>query len=65
VNPLVALIAARGLSERLMAEHVADRNGKCKACAIGAQGGNQVWPCSICSATKAAADVPSATGEPR
>ncbi|MDQ2708942.1 MAG: hypothetical protein M3Z25_15465 [Actinomycetota bacterium] len=36
---------------RMLAEHVADPNGHCRACSSSAVGA-PVWPCSLCSITR-------------
>ncbi|MGH3613676.1 MAG: hypothetical protein ACRDRK_14015 [Pseudonocardia sp.] len=32
---------------RLLVEHVADRNGRCGRCSLGAGWGRPVWPCRL------------------
>jgi hypothetical protein len=40
------LLVGLGVHQRLLADHVADRSGRCKGC-VGAQGAGPVWPCSL------------------
>ncbi len=48
VNPLVdAVAAAPGLAARLVAAHVDDGTGHCRACPIGGQQGFTTWPCNL------------------
>ncbi len=35
---------------KLLAQHVDDGHGYCRACPLGAQHGHQVWPCTIYAA---------------
>ena len=47
-HPLTIFIGHHdGLAERLIAAHSDDGRGRCAACLIGAQAGNQPWPCTI------------------
>jgi hypothetical protein len=39
---------------RLLADHVDDGRGDCRACGIGAQRGHHTWPCSLHAAATAA-----------
>lgn len=58
VSPLAELIGNEpGMAERLLASHVPDRHGKCRACVNGGQSGNQVWPCSTYENARAAAQL--------
>lgn len=40
---------------RMLAAHVDDGRGDCRACSIGAQRGNHSWPCSLHAAAATAA----------
>jgi hypothetical protein len=47
-DPIVEFIAAEpGLADRLLALHVDDGTGHCRACPIGGQSGYLRWPCQI------------------
>jgi len=48
VDPLVQMILGQpGMSERLIDEHQDDGRGRCRACPVGGQRGQQSWPCTI------------------
>lgn len=48
VSPLVQFIVNNpGLADALLAEHVDDGRGYCRACALGAQRGYQRFKCEI------------------
>jgi hypothetical protein len=52
---LTAFLAARPAARaRLLAVHVDDDTGQCRACTIGGQAGRPLWPCSIATAAQAA-----------
>lgn len=44
------LAAVPGSGERLVVEHRNDGSGRCRVCTIGAQAGNQQWPCWLYNA---------------
>jgi len=47
-DPIVVFIASRPeVLGRLLAEHVDDGTGHCRACPIGGQRGYLTWPCNI------------------
>ena len=47
-SSLTVFLAARpAASARLLALHVDDHTGHCRACTIGGQAGRLTWPCSI------------------
>jgi hypothetical protein len=54
VSPLVQFIVnSPGLAEALIAEHIDDGRGYCRACALGAQRGYHQHPCNIrCAAER-------------
>jgi hypothetical protein len=53
-SELAAFIAAHpGLAEALLADHVDDDHGYCRACALGAQRGYHRWPCTIAAEAEA------------
>ena len=48
IQPMIALICGQdGMAERLLAQHVDDGRGRCRACPVGGQQGYQRWPCTI------------------
>ena len=55
VSPLVQFIVDNpGLADALLAEHVDDGRGYCRACSLGAQHGYHRHPCNIrCAAERA------------
>jgi hypothetical protein len=54
MSALATFIAANpGLAETLLADHVDDGNGHCRACAVGAQRGYHRWPCTIAAEAEA------------
>jgi hypothetical protein len=55
VSPLVQFIVNNpGLADVLLAQHVDDGSGYCRACALGAQRGYHRYPCFIrCTAERA------------
>ena len=53
-DELIAFIVAEpGMADRLIRAHVPDDQGRCRACPIGAQAGQQRWPCALRSAADA------------
>lgn len=55
MEPLVALILGQdGMAARLIAEHIDDGNGRCRACPLGGQRGHQRWPCALVISARAA-----------
>lgn len=55
LSPLVQFIVdTPGLADALLAEHVDDGRGYCRACTLGAQRGYHRHPCTIrCTAERA------------
>jgi hypothetical protein len=55
VSPLAQFIVNNpGLADALLAEHIDDGRGYCRACALGAQRGYHRHPCNIrCTAERA------------
>ena len=54
-NELITFIVAEpAMADRLIRTHVPDEHGRCRACPIGAQAGNQQWPCTLRLAADAA-----------
>ncbi|GAA1240576.1 hypothetical protein GCM10009609_00260 [Pseudonocardia aurantiaca] len=48
IDPIVAFMASDGgIVTRILTEHVSDRSGRCRVCGLGAQSGNQEWPCRL------------------
>lgn len=55
LSPLAAfLIAQPEAVTALLAAHIDDGHGRCRACTIGGQGGRATWPCSLYGAASAA-----------
>jgi hypothetical protein len=46
----VFLLLRPTATEKLLAQHVDDGRGRCKACSLGAQQGHHLWPCTIYAA---------------
>ena len=64
-EPLVTFLAGQPRAvAKLLAQHVDDGSGHCRACAIGGQRGFQTWPCPIYSAAIRAAGDPPVTTPP-
>ncbi|MGD9528664.1 MAG: hypothetical protein AB7I38_17150 [Dehalococcoidia bacterium] len=58
-SPMIEfLVAAPDVTARLLATHVDDGSGHCRACPLGAQAGYHTWPCSIVTAARRAAAEP-------
>jgi hypothetical protein len=54
-DELITFIAAEpGMADRLIAAHVPDEHGRCRACSLGNSAGHQRWPCRLRSAADAA-----------
>lgn len=55
LSPLAAFLTAQPEAvTALLAAHVDDGYGRCRACTIGGQRGRTTWPCSLYGAASAA-----------
>jgi hypothetical protein len=54
----VFLLLRPAATEKLLAQHVDDGRGRCKACSVGAQQGHHLWPCTIYAAAVRASRYP-------
>ena len=51
------LVGQPGAATKLLAQHVDDGQGHCRACGIGGQRGFLAWPCTIHAAAVRAATM--------
>jgi hypothetical protein len=54
----VFLLLRPAATEKLLAQHVDDGRGRCKACSVGAQQDHHLWPCTIYAAAVRASRHP-------
>lgn len=65
-SPIVEFMVRFCVVNRLLAEHVDDGTGHCRACPIGNQAGYQSWPCRLHYYAALADEVARAAGiEPK